>query len=178
MSFLHGAIQSGSQVFILRSKKQSWSSVDEFREIQVVGRGSFGLVRKVQCVLTGAYYALKSIPLQAKKIKLLENGQISLNEVEIMKTLDHPNVIRMFGSFIDLDFGRREKKAAAATVGATPQRSKAKAAAEHAHPDDDDPRDGLLAALSPSHGRVSLHGKCLHIVMELAEGGDLQQLVR
>jgi serine/threonine protein kinase len=31
-----------------------------------------------------------------------------LNEVEIMKDLDHPNIIHMFGSFIDVDFGKKK----------------------------------------------------------------------
>jgi hypothetical protein len=51
--------------------------------------------------------AVKTIPLQAKKVKLLsENEDISLTEVEIMRELSqHPNIITMLGSFIDIDFG-------------------------------------------------------------------------
>jgi serine/threonine protein kinase len=32
------------------------------------------------------------------------------NEVEIMKDLYHKNIIRMFGSFVDIDFGRKDSR--------------------------------------------------------------------
>jgi serine/threonine protein kinase len=54
--------------------------------IRIVGKGSFGVVRQVRCNKDKKIYAVKTIPLQAKKAILLTNDK-SLNEVEIMKNL-------------------------------------------------------------------------------------------
>lgn len=40
-----------------------------------------------------------------------ENEDISLTEVEIMRELSqHPNIITMLGSFIDIDFNSQDKE--------------------------------------------------------------------
>ena len=67
----------------------------------------------MRCLNDGQVYAIKTIPLQAAKVKLLSGSdQIRENEVEIMKDLHHLNIIHMFGSFVDVDFssnGSKEK---------------------------------------------------------------------
>ena len=79
--------------------------------IKVCGKGSFGVVRQVRALDDNQIYAIKTIPLQKKDIKLLNEGQeqLSLNEVEIMRDLEHPNIIRMHGSFIDIDFADKRR---------------------------------------------------------------------
>ena len=140
--------------------------MENFEQLKVVGKGSFGVVRQVKCLESGVIYALKTIPLQEKKLKLLENGQIMLNEVEIMKNLDHPNVIRMFGSFVDNDFG--QPKSTSSMEQTKPIKIKKS--------NNEDLRENLLAAMAnpqTTQGKISLSGRCLHIVMEYAENGDV-----
>ena len=78
-------------------------STKDFEVIKVVGRGTFGIVRKVRCKRDGNIYAIKSIPLQKKKFKYKYDGKGQLHEVEIMSDLMHPHVIHMIGSFQGLD---------------------------------------------------------------------------
>ena len=84
-----------------------------------------------------------------------------LNEVEIMKNLDHPNVIKLFGSFVDNDFGQPKTNKEVSKVVKI-KKSK-----------NDDLRENLLNAMETTHGKISLSGRCLHIVMEYAENGDV-----
>ena len=69
-----------------------------------MGKGSFGCVRQVRCLTDKQIYAIKTIPMQSKKAKLLKDSEESQNEVEIMKDLQRKNIIHMFGSFVDVDF--------------------------------------------------------------------------
>ena len=69
----------------------------------MLGRGTFGIVRKVRCKRDGNIYAIKSIPLQKKKFKYKYDAKGQMHEVEIMSDLMHPNVIHMIGSFKGLD---------------------------------------------------------------------------
>ena len=61
------------------------------------------MVRQVLSLLDNKIYAIKTIPLQAYKVQLIKD-EISNDEAEIMKNLDHPNIIHMFGQFSDFDF--------------------------------------------------------------------------
>jgi serine/threonine protein kinase len=73
--------------------------------IKVIGKGTFGTVRQVQYLRDGKVYAIKSIPLNQKNLKYKVSaitGQ--LQEVEIMRQLQHPGIIRMLGSFADANF--------------------------------------------------------------------------
>lgn len=44
-------------------------TTQDFEVISLLGRGTFGIVRKVRCKRDGKIYAIKSIPLQKKKFK-------------------------------------------------------------------------------------------------------------
>ena len=72
--------------------------------MEVLGRGTFGIVRRAKCLRDGKVYAIKSIPLQKKKFTYKVSEQGNLQEVEIMTDLEHPNIIRMIASFTGLDF--------------------------------------------------------------------------
>jgi len=63
---------------------------------ETIGKGGFGEVKIAQDKVTGQYLAMKII--SKKKIfenKLLPIGTIE-NEIEILKKLDHPNIIKLF----------------------------------------------------------------------------------
>jgi calcium-dependent protein kinase len=66
---------------------------DEYRLIRVIGEGGYGQVKEVIEKSTGNKRAVKSIHL-----KILKKVDISniFEEVKILKTLDHPGIIKIF----------------------------------------------------------------------------------
>ena len=78
-------------------------TTQDFEVISLLGRGTFGIVRKVRCKRDGKIYAIKSIPLQKKKFKYKYDAKGQMHEVQIMTNLMHPNIIRMIASFKGLD---------------------------------------------------------------------------
>lgn len=75
---------------------------DVFKEYnvndKVLGEGTYGVVFKAKDKTTGEEVAIKRIP--RSKIR---NYQRFLNEITALKTLDHPNVIKLFEIFEDED---------------------------------------------------------------------------
>ena len=71
----------------------------KLREIAVVGHGTYGRVKMMQCKATGRVYALKSLIKQN-----IRNAGIQyqvLNEVRCMATLDHPFITRLVKTYTD-----------------------------------------------------------------------------
>lgn len=60
---------------------------------------SVGMISKVRHRQTGVEYALKTIQLEKVSSKLVKEMR---NEIEILKRLDHPNIIRemLFGTVL------------------------------------------------------------------------------
>jgi len=73
--------------------------IEDFFEVEktVVGEGGFGAVRRAKDLRAGGYRAVKSIAKSAVK----DQEQLR-EEVEIMRLLDHPNIVRLVESFEDL----------------------------------------------------------------------------
>lgn len=68
---------------------------DDYRVQGIVGVGSFGVVRKVQCRSTGATRVMKVVDKQ----KALSGGyplKLIMEEIDKLRTLDHPAVLRLF----------------------------------------------------------------------------------
>jgi calcium-dependent protein kinase len=66
--------------------------------ISLLGKGSFGCVYKAQHRLTQTYRAVKVL----KKLNLEVNARNKLlSEVEIMKSLNHPNILKVFEVYED-----------------------------------------------------------------------------
>lgn len=95
------------------------SSLSDYIIQGEVGRGSFGVVYKAINQIDQRIYILKKIHMCALSPKRQSDA---LYEVQILKTLDHPHIIKYYGSF--------------------------------------------------------LQDQTLHIIMEYAEGGDLQKHLR
>jgi len=73
-------------------------SLDDFIILSEIGRGSSGIVYKVQSKKNNAIYALKSISLKHVKVK-----RNLLQEIKMLKALKHPNIIEYYGSFMSED---------------------------------------------------------------------------
>jgi len=74
-------------------------SMADFESIKVIGRGVVGKVTKVRHRETGRIYAMKQLKVpHLIKIKQVDRARI---EVEILKTLNHPFLVRLHYSFLD-----------------------------------------------------------------------------
>ena len=76
------------------------SSLSSFRVISELGRGSYGVVYKVQSLADSRDYVLKKINIKHLKPK---QQNLVLKEVLILKKVRHPNIIRYYNSFIEED---------------------------------------------------------------------------
>ena len=71
---------------------------DEYDLKEKLGEGSFGTVYKVIQRKTNYLRAVKAI-----KKKYVEKNEF-LNEIELLKTVDHPNIIKLFDCYYDKTF--------------------------------------------------------------------------
>jgi serine/threonine protein kinase len=65
--------------------------MSDFKFVSELGRGSYGVVHRVQSVRDLQIYVMKKIQLTHLKPKL---QQAAHKEVQILKTLDHPHIIK------------------------------------------------------------------------------------
>ena len=74
-------------------------NIKEIYKIQrTIGKGSFATVRKAKNRVTNEYVAVKVL----SKRKMAQDDVDSLkNEIEIMRTVDHPNIVKMIDFFED-----------------------------------------------------------------------------
>ncbi|OMJ92660.1 hypothetical protein SteCoe_4534 [Stentor coeruleus] len=72
---------------------------DNYEVKEALGEGSFGSVRKVTHRLTQEDRAVKI--LHKKKLNSSSNMQSILNEVNILRNLDHPNILRVYECYQD-----------------------------------------------------------------------------
>lgn len=63
----------------------------------IIGKGGFGIVEKVKHILTGDIRAMKTVP---KGKKVMSTSKL-MQEVEILKKLDHPNVLKIYDFYYD-----------------------------------------------------------------------------
>ena len=65
-------------------------SLDHFEILSKLGDGAYSIVYKVRRISDGAIYALKKVRMQNLNKKERKNA---LNEVRILASLHHPNII-------------------------------------------------------------------------------------
>ena len=85
---------------ILVSKIKS-DPFKEYKVIKNIGEGSFGKVDLVEHLITGKIRAMKVI--QKKNMAQQNNEASVLNELNILKKIDHQNVVRVYEFFSDAD---------------------------------------------------------------------------
>ncbi len=92
--------------------------LNEFKVLRKIGEGSFGTVFKVRRKFDQKIYAMKKVRLasyfqnvesesyqirvkdEENKNKLFEIRN-ALNEVRVLASVDHPNVIKFYEAFVD-----------------------------------------------------------------------------
>lgn len=67
---------------------------EQFQDLDIIGHGSFGLIRKVQHKPSGRTFVRKEISY--KSMSKREEKQLS-SEFEILQNLDHPNIVQVYG---------------------------------------------------------------------------------
>jgi len=81
-------------LFVLRREGEIFDDYDV--DEKVLGEGSFGVVFKAKDKVSGEQVAIKRIPREK-----IRNYQRFLNEINALKMLDHPNIIKLFEIYED-----------------------------------------------------------------------------
>ncbi|KAL3927285.1 MAG: hypothetical protein SGBAC_013147, partial [Bacillariaceae sp.] len=79
----------------------------EFKEMTALGKGGFGTVFQCQNVLDGREYAIKKVILKSdsshSQHQFQQRLQRTLREVKSLALLDHPNIVRYYTAWLELD---------------------------------------------------------------------------
>eukprot|EP00330_Aristerostoma_sp_ATCC50986_P013978 CAMPEP_0114593972 /NCGR_PEP_ID=MMETSP0125-20121206/15568_1 /TAXON_ID=485358 ORGANISM="Aristerostoma sp., Strain ATCC 50986" /NCGR_SAMPLE_ID=MMETSP0125 /ASSEMBLY_ACC=CAM_ASM_000245 /LENGTH=133 /DNA_ID=CAMNT_0001793689 /DNA_START=253 /DNA_END=654 /DNA_ORIENTATION=- len=73
---------------------------DEYKALKMIGRGSFAKVYLVESKSSSNTYAVKAFTKESLMISNKNNAKPAmLNEIEIMRACDHPNIIKLYEVF-------------------------------------------------------------------------------
>ena len=75
---------------------------ENFEVLQLLGEGAFGKVLKVSSLINHKIYAMKILDLKGKENDPMtkeEKEKYFISEIELLKKLDHPNIVKYYKSF-------------------------------------------------------------------------------
>lgn len=101
-----GVIQQGGIPLVRYARFRS-----EFEEMQALGKGGFGSVFRCRNNLDGREYALKKVSIRRKReddAAFQQRLQRFLREVKILAVLDHPNIVRYYTAWLEVEDGPEE----------------------------------------------------------------------
>jgi serine/threonine protein kinase len=73
-----------------------WDGGEDFNVVDLLGKGAFATVYRLATKLDGQYYAAKEL----EKKRFIKNGRLDQrldNEMQIMKSIKHPNIVEYIG---------------------------------------------------------------------------------
>ena len=78
----------------------------EFQELRPLGKGGFGSVFQCENTLDGRQYAIKKISIYSKNHGHFQQQlHRVLREVKILAVLDHPNIVRYYTAWLEIEEG-------------------------------------------------------------------------
>lgn len=95
---LNGSSSGSNQIVTNESLINTYNKT--FAEVKELGYGSFASVYKSQHKIDSQFYAIKKIIITDD---LLDLGYDVFDEVKMLSSLNHPNVIRYYSSWVDFD---------------------------------------------------------------------------
>ena len=96
-----GVIQQGGIPLVRYARFRS-----EFEQLQALGSGGFGTVFKCRNNLDGREYAIKKVSIRRKReddTTFNQRLQRVLREVKILAVLDHPNIVRYYTAWLEVE---------------------------------------------------------------------------
>ncbi len=85
-----------SQQLVIQRNDNPW---ENYEFIENIGKGTFGIVQKVLLNSTHDYRAMKIIP--KKHLRKEIDHSIIIDEIRILKGLDHPNIMKLYEFYED-----------------------------------------------------------------------------
>eukprot|EP00977_Amphora_coffeiformis_P010749 scaffold2518_cov178-Amphora_coffeaeformis.AAC.8 len=105
-SIQQGVIQQGGIPLVRYARFRS-----EFEQMQALGKGGFGSVFRCRNNLDGREYAIKKVCIRRKSendTTFNQRLQRVLREVKILAVLDHPNIVRYYTAWLEVENGLDE----------------------------------------------------------------------
>lgn len=139
----------------------------EFEELNMLGRGGYGIVYHARNRLDNQEYAIKKVPLSTSRLqRIQDHGEVEVNEVlkeiRTLSRLDHPNIVRYYAGWIEMvdsiapsGFGSRVFSNGSVNVGSGAEDSRASLGRVETESSQEE--DGIVfeASGATSHGHVS-----------------------
>lgn len=93
----------------------------DFKQVKLLGQGGYGRVFHVINAVDQRHYAIKRIPLSTKVyLRWIQGGDQStrtFQEIRTLAKLEHPNVVRYYGAWIETPPASSEQNTRSATRG-------------------------------------------------------------
>ncbi|EJD32526.1 Pkinase-domain-containing protein, partial [Auricularia subglabra TFB-10046 SS5] len=98
---IEGAVEEYRYMYRHLGNPNPPSSIfDQYQLSSELGRGAFASVRRAIGIMDGNTYAVKVI--QQKRLGVTQqHARMFAREIEILRSLDHPNIVRCFGVYSD-----------------------------------------------------------------------------